>query len=159
LIVFPTPEQNLFLKAWVEQRLNAALGDCRCLGVMRDNRLVAVAAFNNYKEFPVGSKRIPCDIELSFASDNPRWATRQVVTWILSYPFVQLKTQRVTLLVKKSNRIARKLAIGLGFQHEGTHAHAANNLEAVMSYGLTRVDFMERYLSGLKTSTDTAASA
>lgn len=153
MIIFPTPEQNLFLKAWIEERLQASLGrpaDVQCLGVMRDKRLLAVAAYNNYKTL---------DIELSFAAEDPRWATKQTVTWILSYPFVQLKTQRVTAVVKKSNRKARRLLLGVGFKEEGAHRHAGANLETTFSYGMVRPDFMERYLSGKEKPAGTASRA
>lgn len=149
MIEFPATEQrNAYLKAWIQQRLDSDLGQCACLGVWRDDKLVAVCAYNNYKKF---------DIEINFAADHPRWATKQVVTWLLSYPFVQLKTQRVTALVKKSNRRARKLLTGIGFKEEGCHKHAAANLETVFSYGLLRTEFMERYLSGFQAPTSTAA--
>lgn len=137
MIVFPTEEQNVFLKAWIEKRLKMPVGACKCLGVMRDDKLAAVAAFSNYRH---------PDIEITFAADHPGWATRQVITWILSYPFVQVGTQRVTALVRKSNRRARKLLRGIGFSEEGCHRHAGPNLETVFSYGMTRVDFMKRYI-------------
>jgi len=151
LIEFPADDnRNRFLKAWIEQRLQSDLGQCACLGVWRDERLVAVCAYNNYKTF---------DIELSFAGDSPRWATKQVITWLLSYPFIQLKTQRVTALVKKSNRRARKLLVGVGFKEEGCHRHSAANLETVFSYGLLKTEFTERYLNGIKEPARTAARA
>ena len=151
MIEFPANEaRNAFLRAWIEQRLQSNLGQCACLGVWRDEKLVAVCAYNNYKTF---------DIEINFAADSPRWATKQVVTWLLSYAFVQLKTQRVTALVKKSNRRARKLLTGIGFKEEGTHRHAAANLETVFSYGILRTEFTERYLNGFKAPAVTAASA
>lgn len=142
MIEFPAdPARNRFLQAWIEQRLQSNLGQCACLGVWRNERLIAVCAYNKYTTY---------DIEISFAADSPRWATKQVVTWLLSYPFVQLKTQRVTALVKKSNRRARKLLVGIGFKEEGTHKHAAANLETVFSYGLLRGEFTERYLADLR---------
>ena len=149
MIEFPATEQrNAFLKAWIEQRLQSNLGQCACLGVWRDERLIAVCAFNNFKIDTEG----PRSIELNFAADSPRWASKQVVTWILSYPFVQLQVTRVTALTKKSNKRARKLLLGVGFAHEGTHRHAAENLEAVMSYGLVKADFESKYLLNLENS-------
>ena len=137
MILFPDKAQNDFLKAWIEKRLASTLGQCQCLAVVRDGRLLAVAAYNNYTTR---------DIELNFAADHPRWATKQVVTWLLAYPFVQLGTQRVTAKVKKSNKKARKLLVGVGFKEEGCHRHAAENLETVFSYGMVRPEFMKRYM-------------
>lgn len=156
MILFPDDRQNAYLKAWVEKRLDAPLGQCRCLGVIRNDKLLAVAAFSNFRK----AGDIALDIEISFASDSPRWATRQVVGGILSYPFLSLGTQRVTALCKKSTRKARRLLVGVGFREEGSHPHAAPNREMVMSYGMTKPQYLERYIGQQqKVSTDTTARA
>lgn len=154
MIQFPkTPGENAFLKAWLEQRLEGtrAGADAWCIGVWRDEKLAAVAAFTNYRTV---------DIEILFASDNPRWATKQTITYILAFPFIQLKTQRCSAMVLKSNRRVRKLLTGIGFKEEGRHLHAAKNLETVLSYGMTRAYYMERFGEklGQEKSTDSAAS-
>lgn len=138
MILFPSAEQNEFLRAWIQQRLpDAYVGhDTQCLGIYRDEKLVAVAAFTNYRRV---------DIEILLAADHPRWATKQVFAWILGYPFLQLNTQRCSALVLKSNKRVRKLLLGSGFREEGRHLHAAKNLETMLSYGITRVEYMKRY--------------
>lgn len=140
MIFFPNPtkpQENEFLKAWLQKRLDGVqLGDAWCLGVFRDEKLCAVAGFNNYRGV---------DIEIQFASDNPRWATRQTIAWILAFPFIQLNTQRCTAMVLKSNRRVRKLLLGAGFKEEGRHLHAAKNLETMLSYGCTKAYYMNRY--------------
>lgn len=158
MIVFPNPqkpEENEFLRAWLQKRLpDTPLGlDMWCLGVCREGKLAAVAGFMNYRTV---------DIEILFASDNPRWATKQTCAWILAFPFVQLATQRCTAMVLKSNKRVRKLLLGIGFREEGRHLHAAKNLETMLSYGMTRTYYMERYgsLHGQqKEAADTAATA
>ena len=139
MILFPKNDQeNAFLKAWLEKRLDGARAgsDSWCIGVWRDEKLAAVAAFTNYRHV---------DIEIMFASDNPRWATKQTIAYILAFPFVQLKTQRCSAMVLKSNKRVRKLLLGIGFKEEGRHLHAAKNLETILSYGMTRAYYMERY--------------
>lgn len=151
MILFPkTIEETEFLRAWLEERLpDTNLGnDSVCIGVWRDDKLAAVAGFCNYKHV---------DIEISFASDNPRWATKETIAYILAFPFMQLKTQRCTAMVLKSNKRCRKLLNGLGFKEEGRHAHAGPNLETMFSYGMTRQDYMKRY--GFQITTDSAAAA
>ncbi len=155
MILFPKNDQeNAFLKAWLEKRLDGtrAGDDSWCIGVWRDEKLAAVAGFTNYRNV---------DIEILFASDNPRWATKQTVAYILAFPFVQLKTQRCSAMVLKSNRRVRKLLVGIGFKEEGRHLHAAKNLETILSYGMTRAYYMERYGESLgkKESTEAAARA
>lgn len=158
MIVFPDPqklEENEFLRAWLQKRLkDTVVGpETWCLGICRDEKLVAVAGFTNYRMV---------DIEILFASDNPRWATKQTFAWVLAFPFIQLGTQRCTAMVLKSNKRVRKLLIGAGFKEEGRHLHAARNLETMLSYGMTRVYYLERYgrlQIGQKESADAAASA
>lgn len=146
-----TPQENDLLRAWLQKRINGLdIGsDAVCLGVWRDNKLAAVAAFYNYRNV---------DIELSFAADDPRWATKQTIRWILAYPFLQVGTQRVTAMVAKSNKRCRKLLRGAGFDEEGRHRHAGQNLETMFSYGMTRQYYIERYDSGQKEPTSAAAS-
>lgn len=138
MILFPSVEQNSFLQAWLQKRIpEANVGpEVQCLGIYRSDKLIAVAGFTNYRSV---------DIEILLAADHPRWATKQVFAWILGYPFLQLKTQRCSALALKSNKRVRKLLLGSGFREEGRHLHAAKNLETMMSYGITRVDYLKRY--------------
>lgn len=61
------------------------------------------------------------NIQLSFASVTPRWATRGAIREILAYPFVQggPECDRITCWVEKRNKRARHLLSGLGFVLEG----------------------------------------
>lgn len=157
MIVFPNPQipqENEFLRAWLQHRLtDTVVGpETWCLGICREGKLAAVAGFTNYRTV---------DIEILFASDNPHWATKQTFAWVLAFPFIQLNTQRCTAMVLKSNKRVRKLLIGAGFKEEGRHLHAAKNLETILSYGMTRKFYMERYgrLNGQEKPTAAAASA
>lgn len=143
MIHYPSSTLEIeFLRQWLQKRVpDLNIGnDSVCLGVWRGKgeqaKLVAVAGFYNYRHV---------DIEISFAADDPRWASKQTITWILGYPFHQLKTQRVTAMVAKSNHRCRKLLRGAGFTEEGRHKHAGKNLETIFSYGLTREDYLKRY--------------
>lgn len=136
-------EEHELLRKWLEKRIPyVSMGDDSvCIGVWRNGVLTAVAGFNNYRKV---------DIELSFAADNPKWATRQTIQGILAFPFIQLETQRCTCMVLKSNRRVRKLLTGIGFKEEGRHGHAGPQLETMLSYGMTRQKYMERYFDGKK---------
>jgi len=144
MIQYPKDIQETeLLRAWIQKRVpNLDIGnDSVCLGVWRDKKLAAVAAFYNYRKV---------DIELAFASDNPRWATRQTIQWILAFPFLQLNTQRVTSMVLKSNKRCRKLLLGAGFMEEGKHPHSGPRLETMFSYGMIKMKYMERYGSDIR---------
>lgn len=58
-----------------------------------------------------------CDI--SMAAVSPRWATRGVIHALLSYPFDQLKCQRVQVTIPLKNARARRFCKGIGFVQEG----------------------------------------
>lgn len=153
MILYPKDvNENEILRAWLEKRIPGTdLGnDSWCLGVWRDGKLLAVAGFNNYRKV---------DIEISFAADHPRWATKETVAWILGFPFLQLKTQRCSAMVLKSNKRVRKLLNGIGFKEEGRHAHAGPNKETMFSYGMVRDEYLKRYVDGLKVATRTSAAA
>jgi RimJ/RimL family protein N-acetyltransferase len=137
-VYFPkTLDENRFFLAWIGKRIPyASFGDSQCIAVYRSDKIAAVICYTNYRKV---------DIEMSFASDNPRWATRQMIAVLLSFPFVQLKVQRVTSMILKSNKRARKLIVGAGFVEEGAHRHAGPNKELMLSYGMTRDDFLKRY--------------
>lgn len=152
MIHYPANIQEIeWLRAWLQKRLpDTDIGnDSVCLGVWRNGKLAAVAGFYNYRHV---------DIEISFAADDPRWATKQTIAWILGYPFLQLKTQRVTAMVAKSNKRCRKLLLGAGFLEEGRHRDAGRNLETMFSYGMTNRDYQRRYCHRKKEPAFAAAS-
>jgi RimJ/RimL family protein N-acetyltransferase len=112
-------------------------GDGQCVAVISRHEIVAVACYNNF--YP-GK-----DIEISFASDHPRWATKNSIREILGYPFFQLNVQRVSARAPKSNKKTRRLMKGIGF-------------EPLFIYGLIREDYLERYGKLKEKTTGTAAS-
>ena len=119
------------LARWAGEHLGIAdWGHCSAIGVLRHEKLVAVAVFHQYR-WP--------DIEISFVTTDARWATRQNVSGILRYPFIQLGCRRLTALTKATNQRARAFLCRLGFKQEGYHPDVFANGDAV-SYGLLRKD-------------------
>jgi len=141
LIVYPRSiPENDGLKAWVEQRVSEYKSGpfTICVGVEREGKLIAVVCWDNFRD---------TSIEVTIAADSPRWATRQTIQSLLAYPFMQLKCQRVTSFVRKGNKRARRLNDGLGFKLEGRLRDAGQNLETVLLYGITRKDYMAKYVT------------
>lgn len=141
MIVYPRSiPENEGLKAWIEQRLpEYKSGNYTiCVGIERDGKLVAAVAWDNWRQ---------TSVEVTIAADSPRWATRQTVQTLLAYPFLQLKCQRVSALVRKGNKRSRRLSEGLGFVLEGRIRDAGPNLETVLLYGITRKDYMAKYVT------------
>jgi RimJ/RimL family protein N-acetyltransferase len=127
------------LSLWVGERLG--LGgpvrgvDPTAVGVARRGHIVAVALFSNFQ---------PPTIEVTFVTTTPRWASREMISGILAYPFVQLGCKRVTAVTEECNGPARAFLERLGFKQEGVHPDAFPSGEGI-SYGLLRKD-AERWL-------------
>lgn len=141
MIVYPRSiPENDGLKAWIEQRVpEYKSGNYTiCVGIEREGKLIAAVAWDNWRQ---------TSVEVTIAADSPRWATRQTIQTLLAYPFLQLKCQRVTSFVRKGNKRARRLNDGLGFKLEGRLRDAGQNLETVLLYGLTRKDYMAKYVT------------
>ncbi len=105
------------------------------IGVVRNGRMAAGAVFNNFR---------PPQIEITFASVDPRWATREAIRGILRYPFVQLGCKRLTAVTAEENEKAIQFMQRLGFHVEGRHPDAFVSGAAV-SLGMLRRD-AERWL-------------
>lgn len=127
---------NRSLAAWAGQRLGIAdWGPCKTMGVLRHGEIVAVAVFNQYRH---------PNIEISFVTANPRWATPEAVRAIMAYPFRQLRCKRITSTTEATNQRARAFLCRLGFSQEGYHPDALPTGDAV-TYGLLARD-AERWL-------------
>jgi RimJ/RimL family protein N-acetyltransferase len=102
-----------------------------CIGVVRDDQLVAVALYNNYE---------PPNIQMTFATTTPRWATRQMIGRLLAYPFRELGCLRVSVVTRDTNRPTRAFLCRLGFRQEGFHPSMFGENDDGVSYGLMRND-------------------
>lgn len=105
------------------------------IGVARHGAIVAAAIFYDYRL---------TSIEVTFVTTSPRWASRENIKAILSYPFLQLGCKRVTAITEEGNGAARAFLERLGFRQEGVHPDGFVS-GAGISYGLLRVD-AERWL-------------
>lgn len=103
------------------------------LGVVRGGQFCGGVVYHNYCALPFGSV-----VEVSFAFDDPRWASRQVLETICTYPFLNLDCSRVTAIVAKSNQRSRTVVEKIGFTREGSHPKGMDGKEAAISYGLLR---------------------
>jgi L-amino acid N-acyltransferase YncA len=160
VIVYPRSiPENDGLRAWIEQRVPEYKSGATtiCVGVEREGKLLAAVAWDGWR----GNS-----VEATVAADSPRWATRQTIATLLAYPFMQLKCQRVTAFIRKGNKHSRRFNEGIGFKLEGRLRDAGPNLETVLLYGMTRKDYVAKYVTpyarkanGLETTADTTARA
>jgi hypothetical protein len=100
--------------------------------VQDEKEILCVAVYQNYRVV---------DIELSFAADTPRWATRSNILELLRYPFELIKVNRISCIIDKRNKPARKLVKGIGWTEEGTMRMASHDGKPMCLYGLTIRDF------------------
>lgn len=118
------------LRPWIEARLGHQLrDDVACIGIMVDNRLRAVVAYDTFSV---------SDCNMHIATDGSRlWASRTAMIHCFAYPFIQLGLRRVTAVVPASNHAALKLDRKLGFADEGFHPHAMPDDDCI-TLGLLR---------------------
>lgn len=127
IIYGPAP----LLAHWAGERIGVSdWGPCKCIGVMRRGEIVAVAVYNQWRH---------PNIEGSFVSTTPRWATPDAVRAMLRYPFVQLGCKRITATTEATNQRMRAFLCRLGFREEGVHPDALPTGDAV-TLGLLRKD-------------------
>jgi RimJ/RimL family protein N-acetyltransferase len=115
------------LARWAGARLGISdFSPCVAIGVLHAGGIAAAAIYNNYR---------PPNIEITFATATPTWATKGAIRAMLRYPFVQLRCTRLTAITQAQNSPARQFLVRLGFRQEGYHPNSLPTGDAV-SYGL-----------------------
>jgi len=129
-----------YLTDWAAKRLRGVEGfdNPAAIGICRNNKLTAVAVYTGLITWEGGG-----NCEISFAADNPRWATRQALSVVLGTPFRVFGCSRITALIRKSHKRSRKLVEGIGFKREGAIRKGAPDGSTLIVYGLLREDFEE----------------
>lgn len=105
-----------------------------CIGVERDGALVGGVMFTNYRPCKGGG-----DIEMACAGHN--WISRRVIQAAFDHPFRELRCNRVTAVVRKTNSKSRALLTGLGFVPEGKIREGYGPRQHGMIYGLLARDW------------------
>ena len=130
-LVGPNAVPNELLAKWAGNRIGIKdFGNCTTIGVVHKDQIVAVALYNKY---------LHPNIEVTFVTSSPRWASPGAVKTILRYPFVQLNCKRITATTEATNQRARAFLCRLGFKQEGYHPDVLETGDAV-TYGLLRKD-------------------
>lgn len=100
------------------------------LGAVRDGWLIGGVLYNNWRG---------ASIETHWAGE-PGWMTRAHLRCLFAYPFLQLKCRRVTGIIRRRNKTARKIAEKLGFRLEGVARQGYEDGEDAMIYGMLKTD-------------------
>jgi len=99
------------------------------IGVVNDRgKIVGAAVFHEYRG---------TDIQISCASESPKWISKKVLRAIFSYPFKQLGCRRVTVMTPSKHAHMRQLIDRLGFKQEGILRDAYQDDDCVV-YGMLR---------------------
>lgn len=110
--------QDRAVGKWIADRVpeigNASsFGHYTAIGVTNeDGEAVCGVAYHNYHPRYKS-------INVTIASDDPRWARKGVIRALFAYPFLQLDCNRIQTFIPAKNERSRKLCEGLGFTLEG----------------------------------------
>lgn len=121
-------------------------GHYRTTGVMSDDgpaaQLMAVIAWTSYNP-DYGT------VQVSAASVNPRWASRETIRNVLSYPFGVLNCNKVWAAVPHTNVRVSRFMRAIGFTREGIlkdHMGPGVNTEV---WRMLRHEYRSKYLRKL----------
>lgn len=133
---------DAIIAAWVASKIPRMTGQTfphgsKAIGVTRRGAIIAGIVYHNY--YPEYK-----NIEISMAADSPMWATREVITALLRYPFIQLGCRRVTTCTPIRNKRALKFNYGIGFKKEGVIRRGYGNQDMIIC-GMLRKE-AERWL-------------
>lgn len=104
-------------------------GNYTAIGWVRRDELIAGVVYNNFSGAGVCAH--------IGAIPGRHWMTREFLGAIFAYPFDQLRLRRITGLVARKNKPARRFVENLGFRYEGCVRHALQN-DDWMLYGMLR---------------------
>jgi hypothetical protein len=125
---------DLAVGAFICDQLGVSLEDMHpftAMGVALDGKLVAGVLYNNFRKH---------DIQLTAAATDIRWLSKELLTEIFSYPYVQLGCVRTTAVTGRKNARTRKLLEGLGYRLEGVCRKGLDGKQDACVYGMLKAD-------------------
>lgn len=117
------------VRQYVQERTRSAVfGPCIGLGITRKEKLIGGVVFYEQSKF---------DVRAGYALEPGHFYPWRA---IFSFPFNDLGVARITSIIAKKHKKARRLAEALGFKMEGVHPLAFDGVETSISYGMTRAN-------------------
>ena len=130
IVVPKNDAENAYLCKWAAKIIGQEdFRNATAMGIASSSGLIGVVVLHDLS---------PPNVFLSWASTTPRWMTRKTIFVVYDWIFNQHKCQRVTGLVEKNNRRARKIDEGLGMKLEGVLRKASPSGQDLMIYGLLK---------------------
>lgn len=150
--VFPQNDaENKYLCDWAAKQIGQERFEkARAFGVANSSGLVGAVVLHDHS---------PPNIFLSWAFTTPRAFNRKIIATVYDWAYIQLGCTRITGLVEKNNKRARKLDEGIGMKLEGVLRKASPSGRDLFVYGLLRAEaeeLIKRLYSGKTVSTKSA---
>lgn len=110
---------------WVAQRTGGMYfdGSGQGVGWLKNGELVAGVLFDNFTGRSV---------QMHVAGEGKRWLAREFLKFCFSYPFEQLKVNKVIGLVDSTNADALRFDLHLGFQQEAVIKDAGRSGDTII---------------------------
>lgn len=127
---------------WVSRNIaylnGQPFGPCSAIGVQSsDGDLMAGVVFHDYQpKFRT--------MQVSMAAVTPKWATKNIVRLILSYPFLRCGVNKVWVACAHTNVRPIRFCKGLGFTQEAVLAYQFDSAHAVI-LRMLRKDYLKTY--------------
>lgn len=107
-------------------------------GIVFKGRIVGGVSYHNY----TGSQ-----CEVSAITTSIRWAAKDIIKQLLSYPFNEMGCRRITALTDSKNTKARRMLERMGFKQEGVIREGSLSEAGTdaIYYGLLKREFEEKW--------------
>jgi len=130
-VIITQPKEDIakFVTDAIGQDRHFPFENFSAIGLVKDKEIIAGVIYNHH----TGSN-IMAHIA---GKPGKRWLTREFLFAMFDYPFNELKVRRITGLVPKKNKDARRFDEHLGFEYEGNMRHALANDDMII-YGMLK---------------------
>ncbi len=125
----PKEEIAKFVSGIIGEGEHFPFDDYSALGLIKDGEIIAGVIYNHY---------VNPNIMMHVAAiPGRRWLNREFLFACFDYPFNQLNCNRITGLVPKKNKDARRFDTHLGFEYEGNMRKALAD-DDMLVYGMLK---------------------
>lgn len=134
--------QDVAVAAWTAAHIphmaGGAFGPGRAIGVADSAaNIVAGVVYHDYQP-AFGT------MQISMAAASPLWARRGVIRALLSYPFEQLRVEKLWSAIPASNTRALRFNLGIGFEREAVLVRHFGADDAIITR-MFRADYIARH--------------
>lgn len=124
-------KQDIRVCGWLGDQIGEPdFTPCASIGLEQNGELIAAVAYNMYTKSSICMHVA--------AQPGKRWMNRDFLFRAFAYPFIQLRCNRVTGLVRVDNIEARRFNEHLGFVKEGIIRKGADDGTDMILYGMLK---------------------